>query len=202
MNVQSHLLQIWQVVCRERREDSRSEYLFKILNTPSHMLPVTSISFFLRYAMNSRSVSVRQGDLRRRGGKCAGVLVFPSGGMFKDVNFLKICSAGVLWENILLPYAELLFHGQLKKFQRQESVRSWGPLVNHTTVRICSAFVLVFQRSYCWRDVEPARPQLLKKCTLVLGALEKSSDMFIQSMQTRGACINHRINEPLQKLWP
>jgi len=26
--------------------------------------------------------------------------------MFKDVSVLKICSSGVLWANILLPYAE------------------------------------------------------------------------------------------------
>lgn len=48
------------------KEDSRPEYLFKILNTP-HMLAITSISFFLRCAMNSHSVSGRkiskQGEL-------------------------------------------------------------------------------------------------------------------------------------------
>lgn len=59
--------------------------------------------------MNSQSVqSDRQEVLQRRGGELGWCeFIFPSGGMFEDVtSSLKTCSSGVLWENILLPYAE------------------------------------------------------------------------------------------------
>lgn len=68
------------------------------------MLDITSITFFLRYAMGIHSISVRHVGRSPKEGNCGGVFIFPSGGMFKDISFLKICSPGVL--NILLPHAE------------------------------------------------------------------------------------------------